>query len=135
MGMFDDVQCEVPLPDGWEGCGLQTKDLGCTMSVVTITKDGRLVGDMREWWWSEHKPVRDLDFHGELTFYGHEGRQPGTPEWRWHEYVARFTEGQLVSIREASRDRDASSAEDAKRLSPEGVAARAEGIAQPGDAS
>ena len=29
------------------------------------------------------------------------------------------------------RDRDASLAEDAKRLSPEGVAARAEGIAQP----
>jgi hypothetical protein len=29
-----------------------------------------------------------------------------------------------------ARDRDASLAEDAKRLSPEGVAARAEGIAQ-----
>jgi hypothetical protein len=40
----------------------------------------------------------------------------------------------MTAITEHVRDRDASLAEDAKRLSPEGVAARAEGIAQGEDA-
>jgi len=102
MGMFDDLRCELPLPDGWEGTGLQTKDLGCTMSLVTITKAGRLVGQNREWWWEAHKPERDLDFHGDLLFYGHEGSSPQATDWLWHEYIARFSEGQLVGIRVAS---------------------------------
>ncbi len=98
MGMFDNVRCEVPLPDGWHGRGMQTKDLGCTLSTVTITKEGRLFGDQREWWWEKPQPLRDLEFHGDFTFYGNEGQRPGTPEWAWHEYTARFTEGQLVRI-------------------------------------
>jgi len=98
MGLYDNVRCEAALPDGYSGGGLQTKDLGCTMSTVTITKEGRLVGHLREWWWSEHKPDRDLEFHGDFNFYGYEGRKPQDPDWRWHEYTARFTEGQLVRI-------------------------------------
>lgn len=94
MGMFDWVNCEVPLPDGWVGHGMQTKDLDCSMGVVTITADGRLFGDARAGWWQEKQPDRDLQYHGDLTFYGY-GKDVHSD---WHEYTARFTDGQLVSI-------------------------------------
>lgn len=127
MGMFDYVRCEMPLPDGFEGKNMQTKDLGCTMSTVTITKDGRLTGRVREWWWEEYKPVRDLDFHGDMTFYDYEGDINGS--YVWHEYVARFTEGQLVSIR-ISRDSDRSGEAVETTGSTEGESAGPTAIAQ-----
>jgi hypothetical protein len=131
MGMFDNVRCEIPLPDGWDGKGMQTKDLGCTMSTVTITAEGRLVGSLREWWWEEHKPERDLDFHGDFNFYGSEG-QYGTPEYKWHDYVARFTEGRLNWIRSTSdSDGSAEGGETPKSGSTEGDSAGAKHIARP----
>jgi hypothetical protein len=53
---------------------------------------------------------------------------PGTS--RSHVTLIELTDKGQRRLAEARRDRDASLAEDAKRLSPEGVAARAEGIAQ-----
>lgn len=97
VGMFDDVRCEVPLPDGWEGQGLQSKDFDCEMSLLTIRADGRLVYDRRNWRERDPATAEDLDFHGYFHFYGSEGRE-STPEWRWHEYRAKFTDGQLVGI-------------------------------------
>jgi hypothetical protein len=131
MGMFDYVRCDVPLPDGFEG-ELQTKDFDCPyMEVYTITADGRLmeryvereepvpeaewkyVGatDPLEKMWhlnSKRKPIyaqRDLNFHGWLNFYGSSGQSPQDPAWQWHEYKAKFTDGQLVEI-ELVPDRD-----------------------------
>jgi len=58
----------------------------------------------------------DLNFHGDFNFYGDEGIGPRVPtktpsgtsyyeqEKRWHEYYARFTDGQLVSIRAVHED-------------------------------
>lgn len=56
-----------------------------------------------------------------------QARMSGDP--RWLDLAA---EALMARVRrDLSRDSDASLAEDAQRLSPEGVAARAEGIAQP----
>lgn len=88
MGMFDTVNCEVPLPEpvpprsGW----LQTKDLGCSMDTFTIRKDGTLWqkgwGDLAE---------KQVPFHGILNFYTYEKDV-------WYEYTAKFTDGKLQGI-------------------------------------
>lgn len=44
MGMFDDLICEYPLPDGSVSDErFQTKDLVCDYGTYRITRDGRLV--------------------------------------------------------------------------------------------
>lgn len=102
MGMFDDVICEVPLPDGKPGKHFQTKDFECPyLEKYTITAEGRLI---------HNRPLYDIDppgtqsgpidlnFHGILNFYDYD---QATGEWR--EFNAKFTDGKLVSI-EASTD-------------------------------
>lgn len=113
MGMFDYVRCEVPLPDGFTG-ELQTKDFACQMGAHVIRADGRLIlailnhteevpladrpypsaegllkwaGSVRPIWRHE-----DANFHGIVNFYGDDSDK------RWHEYNAKFTDGQLVEI-------------------------------------
>ena len=118
MGMFDYVKCEVPLPDDFEG-SLQTKDLDCDMVTHTITKEGRLI---REWIthvtevpkaerpypdgegifelcgsMRRHKTSADANYHGFLNFYGSSGKHEDDT-YRWHEYNAKFTDGNLVEI-------------------------------------
>jgi len=97
MGMFDDVHSEFPLPDGWEGKGMQTKDFESYMNMVTIRADGRLVYDARHWQERDTKTATDMNFHGYFNFYGSEGR-PGESDYKWHEYNAKFTDGALVEI-------------------------------------
>jgi hypothetical protein len=112
MGMFDYVRCEVPLPDGYAG-ELQTKDFDSPYLLThVITKEGRLLqgvllrieevpkaerdypdapdDDIRSWIGSQRHVTeqRDANFHGMLSFYGLGD----------HEYVAKFTDGQLVGI-------------------------------------
>lgn len=98
MGMFDDVICEAPLPDGWEGKCLQTKDLDCLLCIYTITKGGRLIRTSPAWYEDSDKTVisEDTNFHGILNFYGHEDLPD--KQLVWHEYNAKFTDGNLVSI-------------------------------------
>jgi hypothetical protein len=118
MGMFDYVRCDVPLPDGFSG-ELQTKDFDCPyMDVYTISADGRLMERYvereepvpeSEWKYvgsthplekirHEHSKTkiiygeRDTNYHGWLNFYG------GSAD-EWHEYNAKFTDGQLVEIK------------------------------------
>ena len=100
MGLFDYIVCEVPLPDDFTG-ELQTKDLGCYLLTHVITKDGRLLLEHvdRIDYESETRFTsrRDANFNGMLKFYGSHGeREAGTDEW--HEYNAKFVDGQLVSI-------------------------------------
>jgi len=143
--MFDYVRCEAPLPDGWDGGDLQTKDFDCEMVTHVITKDGRLMleridethvvpkaerpypdapdDDMRSMcgMLRRFKSLHDSNFHGVINFYGSEYRTiddkpaktggvmhgpDGVCDWTtkeplkhiWHEYNAKFTEGQLVGI-------------------------------------
>ncbi len=109
MGMFDYVRCEVPLPDGWEEPrGLQSKDLACLLDTIVITSGGRLmVEDNYVAPGSNAAPARDSDYHGYFHFYGSEvlGYHPakdGAPFresiTKWHEYRAKFTDGNLVEI-------------------------------------
>ena len=128
MGMFDNIRCEVPLPDGFTG-ELQTKDFDCEMVEHVITKDGRMmlcrIDEVQEVPKAERPypnddgflglcgsirrimSLHDAHFHGVVNFYGSEGdpnnRGPGT-DYRWHEYNAKFTDGQLVSIEIATDD-------------------------------
>lgn len=126
MGMYDHIEVQVPLPDGWtppKGA-LQSKDFDCTMQTLTITDEGRLVTDSRNWWdgidadrdGPKPEPTRtDLDFHGWFHFHGDEGRPDGSSgmisggSWRdaageavapfvMHEYRAKFTDGVLQEI-------------------------------------
>jgi hypothetical protein len=115
MGMFDYIRCKVPLPDGWlPHEPLQTKDFDCDMVCHEISPQGRLllqrVDSVHEVPKAERpypnddgmlglcgsihreKSVRDSNFHGILNFYGSDQQK------NWHEYNAKFTDGQLVSI-------------------------------------
>ena len=91
MGMFDYIECEMPLPaDPKPPADLlfQTKDTddiadGLYLRRWTIEADGRLT----------LKGVA-YPFHGDLRFYEFDTH---TDEW-W-EYVARFTEGLCTGIR------------------------------------
>jgi hypothetical protein len=119
MGMFDYIRCEVSLPDGWLPGELQTKDFDCEMVTHVITKDGRLMLeriDETHLVPKEERPypnddgllgmcgsirtvtsLRDSNFHGVANFYGSEGT-PNTPDYHWHEYNAKFTDGNLQEI-------------------------------------
>lgn len=116
MGMFDYIQTESPLPDGFTG-ELQTKSFDCTLTTILIRADGRLFIKDEEF---EEVPVRqrpfpddpnkhfigamrltkeswrDLNFHGDFVFSGTEP----TSGIR-HNYLARFTHGQLEYIKTA----------------------------------
>jgi hypothetical protein len=88
MGMFDNVQSEVPLPDGYSGY-FQTKDFDDPyLENYLIRADGRLV----------HEQRGDTNFHGILNFYCYAAGGV------WHEYNAKFTDGQLVEISLVSDD-------------------------------
>jgi hypothetical protein len=128
MGMFDRIRCDVPLPDGWEPDELQTKDFDCEMVTHIISAAGRLLLDQGRYEEvpKADRPYPDDDellglvgsirrvpkyvdaeFHGVVNFYGLEttGYEPddrygprGRPIYKSHDYLAKFTDGQLVSI-------------------------------------
>lgn len=134
MGMFDYICCEVPLPDGWAADELQTKDFDCEMVTHVITAAGRLLLDQGHWegvpkeerpypdaddWRSLFGSIRrvpkmvDANFHGLVDFGGLEvlryepdGRYgpKGRPIYKSHDYIAKFTDGQLVEIIAESTD-------------------------------
>lgn len=66
----------------------------------------------------------DMDYHGDFEFYGYErvGPQTFVPlydgakvgyykgETRWHEYVARFSDGQLAWVKDATQGIEAGTA-------------------------
>lgn len=87
MGLFDDIEVDWPLPDGFDGKHFQTKDLECYMERYRITREGALERHRREGdtWTNE-------DFHGILNFYDY------GPTGEWHEYNAKFTDGKVVGI-------------------------------------
>jgi len=121
MGMFDYLKCERVMPDGYDGRAnqFQTKDFECAMVEYQISPEGRLLQPI---WHSEEVPknerpypnndgllgicgslrivvekMHDMNYHGIVHFYDYNSKQ------EWHGYLAKFTEGQLVSIECDSR--------------------------------
>lgn len=97
MGLFDEVKCEVPLPDGKPAVVFQTKTFEEPyLEKYTIRADGRLIHDKPRYDIdppdAAHGPV-DTNYHGVLNFYNYD---TGSGEWR--EFDAKFTDGNLVSI-------------------------------------
>lgn len=90
MGMFDDLRCEVPIPDGFAG-PFQTKDFGCMLKTHVISASGRMMIDPG-FTFDDPAERIDANYHGFVRFYGHD------PAGKWHEYQAKFTDGQLVGI-------------------------------------
>lgn len=85
MGMFDYAKIEYPLPDGWAGTDLQTKDFDCILEYVDISEDGRLTvyGE-------------DSDYTGKAEFIGFEGTHPDG-RYIWHRYSFTFKDGRVVN--------------------------------------
>lgn len=85
MGMYDEILCSAPLPDGYEGAGerFQTKSFPSPcLQRYRITAGGRLIDT----------PGNDLEPDGYVTFY------TSDPDSTWREYRARFLAGQLSEI-------------------------------------
>ena len=95
MGMFDDVRCDMPLPEHQDG-EFQTKDLECAMSHYRITKDGRLVREKASTFYADGLPLGDVNHHGFLSFYDWWGDDRSSDNWI--EYRAKFTDGKCVGI-------------------------------------
>jgi len=91
MGMYDEIQCDAPLPDGHDGteAGFQTKsfpDPG--LQRYKFTGTGKLIDSLGN----------DLEPDGYISFYAHDA------DSTWREYRARFLSGQLSEIVRVSKD-------------------------------
>ena len=142
--------------------GLQTKDFDCEMTTLLIRADGRLLVERFEYEEvpKAERPYPDddgllgmcgmlrrincrwddLNFHGLFHFGALEviGRHPpddrgwAAPIFRDHDYVAKFTDGQLISLTVSSDVSDIAEAAQADGGSAEARAAIAKAT---GDAS
>jgi len=101
MGMFDELHCDAPLPDGFDASGatFQTKSFpDAGLCKYRITADGRLLDA-----WN-----RDCEPDGYINFYTHD--EHADPEqadefWRhWREYRARFRDGRLETIERLTKE-------------------------------
>ena len=100
MGMFDDIICDMPLPDGYNTdrkATFQTKDLDRNLDTLRITSGGRLMLEKKL---GEEEPnPRETGYTGTLNFYDIEGQvNDGESHWIWHEYRAQFQDGRCGEI-------------------------------------
>lgn len=99
MGMFDYVK--VHEKHGIPSLGYQSKDFDCELTMIRITESGRLEIERFEY---ESGPKvntkwEDLNYHGMFNFYGNDGEGF---EGEWFDFVAKFTDGNLVEIKRVS---------------------------------
>ncbi len=95
MGMFDDIEFDYRMPDGFESrSGYQSKDLECTGDRYEVTPNGRIVRSYYSGWPrdDEKRPLGDLHYNGMLNIY--DGGFGGA----WHEYDLEFRDGDLIAI-------------------------------------
>lgn len=97
MGMFDEVLCEMELPNPppVDERRYQTKSLDDpSLRQLVITADGRLRND------DDNKYI---DFHGVFTFCTYISKGIETlgefDKKRWYEYKTKFTDGKCVEIK------------------------------------
>lgn len=124
MGMFDYVipECSIEGIENPSQYEWQTKSFdGPAMDRYRITADGRLLAEVYDvedrsdpnaeglmrfvgMCSRIHRGWRDTNYHGDLNFYTHIGRDYSEESWR--EFDARFTNGQLEWIRPATGGTD-----------------------------
>ena len=101
MGMFDEVFCDMPLPDGYNADGrakLQTKDLNRNLDILRITADGLLM--MEKQYPREDTRPYPVHFNGTLRLCDIEGDINGPDElWVWDECEAKFQDSQCAGIK------------------------------------
>lgn len=107
MGMFDELECEYPLPHPeHQESVFQTKSLDCLMHRYLITRDGLLMR-FSGWGWfqgdedeaeqgTRPEPER-VAYHGDVRFYN--SFKLDATHWRRLEYEARFTNGVVERLR------------------------------------
>lgn len=93
MGMFDEIRCDAPLPDGYDADGIwfQSKSFpDCCLCRYVITQGGRLLDAANN----------DLEPEGYLNFYTTDSPQGDAAysDALWREYRAHFAVGRLQSI-------------------------------------
>lgn len=94
MGMYDDVDIKLRMPDGYESDGYQSKDLDCMLDQYEVNGAGRLIrtyvgGILDE---DFKRPAGDVNFNGILNIYtSFFTRQR-------HEYDLEFVDGTLKVI-------------------------------------
>jgi hypothetical protein len=110
--MYDDLQCNLPVPDGQlpPGSWFQTKTLNCGMDRFTITAQGRLIFHKRRFEAVGERAIVaggvvipqqkvahvediDMDYHGDIRIVG------SATDGSLAEYVVRFTHGAVEWIR------------------------------------
>ena len=89
MGMYDDLHCDLPLPDEHIPRGsFQTKSLGNELARYRITAQRRLVKETDGWFENrELETPQDMNYHGIIRFHdletGEEDRNDWSM-WTWH---------------------------------------------------
>lgn len=105
MGMFDDVVCDMVMPDGLNVREYQTKDLDCCLDNYVITKEGRLIRDFKN---DEPRRIDEFfteDFTGSIEIYS--DTKPTVVEEKlvtWVEYELTFENGLLKTIKSIYQD-------------------------------
>ena len=117
MGMFDNIKCEMPMPEAASDVReWQTKDLDRPMTSYAIRGDGRLVDAQvrmerkpgapaapkmfspeyaayrRQWWELKQGPDIPVNFTGSVTFYGSDSTD------KWWEFCAFIENGTCFKI-------------------------------------
>lgn len=99
MGLFDNINCQYPLPDTGKGCeDYQTKDTPCqAMSRYEIREDGTIwavLGMFKQGdtWSKEDREPEQWMVTGEVRFHDY------TDKDEWIEYSAYFVDGKLKEL-------------------------------------
>jgi hypothetical protein len=103
MGMFDEVHCDLRIPDGRDVLkdSFQTKSLWCSLDRFTITAAGRLIYHQHRYVSGPDviplEPVHvadiDMNYHGDMELHG------VTKGHVFVSYAVRFTHGTVEWIR------------------------------------
>lgn len=97
MGMFDDIQCDYPLPDGLQLDNFQTKSLGCNLDQYKIDSAGQLwINNTQE---GSTLPLSWIEYNRttEIVFYTSTGSMKDNT-YEWHQYISLFKQGKLILI-------------------------------------